>query len=68
MHRLLKSLAKHRAQRYRVTFSAAEEAGLIAREAGALRRELSMTFQDALLLYGALFHWALDMSFAWSNS
>ena len=48
MHSLLKSLTKHRAQRYRVTFSAAEEAGLIARETGALRREMSMTLQDAL--------------------
>ena len=34
MDRLLKCLAKRRAQRYRVTFSAAEEAGLIARETG----------------------------------
>ena len=48
MHKLLRDLAKRRAQRYRVTFSAAEEAGLIARETGALRRELSMTLQDAL--------------------
>ena len=49
MQGLLGDLAKkRRAQRYRVTFSAAEEAGLIARETGALRRELSMTLQDAL--------------------
>ena len=47
MHRLLKCLAKRRAQSFCVTFSAAEEAGLIARETGALRRELSMTLQDA---------------------
>ena len=50
MHRLLRCLAKRRIQSFRVTFSAAEEAGLIARETGALRRELSITLQDALSL------------------
>lgn len=33
---------------YHVPLSDAAEAGLIARETEALRRELSMTFQDAL--------------------
>lgn len=47
-HRVFKSLAKRRARKYRLTFTTAGEAGLIARDTGALRREVSMTLQDTL--------------------
>lgn len=43
-----KDLAKLRAQSHRIDFTAADETGPIAREAGAFRSELSMTLQDAL--------------------
>ena len=48
LHSILTDLAKRRARKHRVTFTPAEEAGLIARETGALRRELSMTLQYVL--------------------
>lgn len=41
VHRILKDVANRRTQKYRVTCSAAEKAGLITREAGALRREMA---------------------------
>lgn len=43
MHGVFKNLAERRDRGYRLTSSAAEDPGVIAREAGALRRELPMT-------------------------
>lgn len=46
VHKIPKDLAKREAHRYRVTFSAAGEAGAILRESGAQRRELFMGIRD----------------------
>ena len=46
--RKIRDLAKRRAQKYRVMCSAAKAAGLIVRETEALKKELSITLQDAL--------------------
>lgn len=49
MDRVFKDLAKRRSQRvYRVHFVAAEEAGLLPGETGALRRKLSVTLKVTL--------------------
>ena len=33
-----------------------------------MARDMFLSTGFSFVLYGALFHWALDMSFAWSNS
>lgn len=48
IHGILKKLSKLRVQKYRVTFSATEETGPIAREMGILWQQLPMALQDAL--------------------